>query len=78
MPVLSKVFTLDISLEQFLNNCSRNELIELQLLLDSERFKSVINQQNYENSENSQMLQLNFIPHSRLEDFEKENFNSGV
>ena len=33
MPKIQKVFTLDVSPEKFLNACSREELIELDLLL---------------------------------------------
>jgi hypothetical protein len=35
MPSLNKQYTLEITPEQFLNACSRNELIETGLLLDS-------------------------------------------
>lgn len=39
MPEITKVFTLKISPERFLENCSNNELKELDLLLASERYQ---------------------------------------
>lgn len=39
MPILNKNYTLEITPEQFLNACSRNELIELQMLLDSPHYR---------------------------------------
>jgi len=35
MPKLNKIFILDITPEQFLLNCSKTELIEIDLLLQS-------------------------------------------
>jgi len=39
MPQITKVFTLEISPERFLESCSDNELKELDLLLASERYQ---------------------------------------
>lgn len=39
MPKLTKVFTLAITPEQFLENCSDLELKELDLLIQSERYQ---------------------------------------
>lgn len=39
MPKNEKIFTLDISPERFFTECSREELIEVELLLNSPRFK---------------------------------------
>jgi len=35
MPKLDKIFTLEVTPEQFLRNCSKTELIETDLLLQS-------------------------------------------
>jgi hypothetical protein len=42
MPTLSKNFTLTITPEQFLDNCSDLELKELDLLIQSERYQTRI------------------------------------
>jgi len=42
MPQLQKIFTLDVTPEKFLENCSQSELIETELLLSSERFQQRI------------------------------------
>ncbi|PZO33209.1 MAG: hypothetical protein DCE86_05485 [Flavobacteriaceae bacterium] len=42
MPVLKKQFTLEVTPEQFLDNCSRTELIEIGYLLSSPRFQKKI------------------------------------
>jgi hypothetical protein len=42
MPQLQKIFTLDVTPEKFLENCSPSELIETELLLSSERFQQRI------------------------------------
>jgi hypothetical protein len=39
MPKLDKMFTLEVTLEQFLRNCSKSELIELDLLLQSPHYQ---------------------------------------
>lgn len=39
MPTLSKNFTLTVTPEQFLENCSDLELKELDLLIQSERYQ---------------------------------------
>lgn len=39
MPTINKVFSLTITPEQFLDNCSVNELHEIELLLSSNRFQ---------------------------------------
>jgi predicted RNA-binding protein associated with RNAse of E/G family len=39
MPRIDKIFTLEITPEQFLKACSAAELIELDLLLQSPRFQ---------------------------------------
>ncbi|MET3035850.1 hypothetical protein ABXT08_07105 [Chryseobacterium sp. NRRL B-14859] len=38
MPKLQKIFTLEISPEQFLNNCSPSELKEIDLLIQSNHY----------------------------------------
>lgn len=39
MPRIQKIFTLEVSVEKFLENCSTTELIELDLLLNSPRYQ---------------------------------------
>lgn len=55
MPQISKVFNLEITPEQFLNNCSAEELIETQLLLSGARFQNKI-------ADADSLLQANFLP----------------
>ena len=43
MPKLQKVYTLEISPEQFLNNCSPGELKEIDLLIQGEHFRQRMN-----------------------------------
>lgn len=43
MPKIQKIFEVDVTPEKFLNACSREELIELELLLNSNYYKSRIN-----------------------------------
>ncbi len=45
MPDIQKVYTLSITVEQFINACSRTELIELGFILDSPRIQEKIKQQ---------------------------------
>lgn len=40
MPKLEKIFTLEITPEQFLNACTPTELQEVELLISSRRFQS--------------------------------------
>ena len=40
MPKIDKVLTLEISPEQFLNSCSATELQEIDLLIQSPRFRN--------------------------------------
>lgn len=42
MPTINKNFTLFISPELFLDNCSDIELVELDLLIQSERYQRII------------------------------------
>lgn len=42
MPKIEKVFTLEITPEQFLNSCSSNELQEIVLLINSNYFQNKI------------------------------------
>lgn len=42
MPEITKVYTIEISPERFLENCSDNELREIDLLIQSERYQSRI------------------------------------
>ncbi|MCI2229562.1 hypothetical protein MC378_10320 [Polaribacter sp. MSW13] len=42
MPKIEKVFTLDVTPTKFLEACSGEELIELELLLSSKRFQTRI------------------------------------
>lgn len=46
MPRLQKVYTLDITPEQFLNACSPEELHEVDLLLNKAAYQDKINNQN--------------------------------
>ena len=39
MPKLDKMFTLEVTPEQFLRNCSKEELIETDLLLNSAHYQ---------------------------------------
>lgn len=39
MPKLDKMFTLEVTPEQFLRNCSKEELIETDLLLNSANYQ---------------------------------------
>jgi hypothetical protein len=39
MPKLDKIFTLEVTPEQFLRNCSKEELIETDLLLQSAHYQ---------------------------------------
>ena len=43
MPTLSKVLTVTVTVEQFLENCSDIELKELDLLIQSPRYDNRIN-----------------------------------
>lgn len=43
MPNIQKILSLDITVEQFLNNCSAVELKELDMLIQSERYQRLIN-----------------------------------
>lgn len=43
MPTLTKVLTVTVTLEQFLENCSDLELKELDLLIQSPRYANRIN-----------------------------------
>ena len=44
MPTIQKIFTLEVSPEKFLDNCSPEELIELELLLSSDRYQDKMDQ----------------------------------
>lgn len=52
MPTINKNFTLFISPELFLDNCSDIELVELDLLIQSERYQRIIQKTNHENKSN--------------------------
>jgi len=43
MPRITLPFTIDISPERFLHNCSREELIETDLLLQSNYYQALMN-----------------------------------
>ena len=43
MPKLQKVFTLDVTPERFLDNCSVEELLEVDILLSSPRYQNKMN-----------------------------------
>lgn len=45
MPKVTKVLTIEVTPEQFLDNCSDNELKELDLLIQSPRYQNRINGQ---------------------------------
>ena len=51
MPILNKNYTLEITPEQFLNACSRNELIETVLLLDSPAIQRKVNEHSDDSDE---------------------------
>lgn len=42
MPKIQKIFILDVNPEKFLEACSGEELMELELLLSSQRFQTRI------------------------------------
>ena len=42
MPQINKLFTLDVTASKFLEACTAEELIELQMLLNSSRYQSKI------------------------------------
>ena len=42
MPRLERTYTIDVTPENFLNNCSREELIELELLLSKPRYQELM------------------------------------
>lgn len=44
MPIISKTLTLEISIEQFLNNCSPLELQEIDLLIQSDFYQKKMTQ----------------------------------
>lgn len=44
MPTLTKVLTVTVTPEQFIENCSDNELKELDLLIESPRYANRINE----------------------------------
>ena len=46
MPTLTKVLTVTVTPEQFLENCSDLELKELDLLIQSSRYSNRINNKN--------------------------------
>lgn len=46
MPSIQKIFFLEVNPEQFLDACSPEELIELELLLDSDRYQKKIMDHN--------------------------------
>lgn len=43
MPQLNQLLTIDITPEKFLRNCTREELIELDLLLGSNEYQDKMN-----------------------------------
>ncbi|MGB8706239.1 MAG: hypothetical protein WCD31_14530 [Gillisia sp.] len=43
MPRINKQFTLDVSPERFLDACSADELIEVEILLSSPRYQNAMN-----------------------------------
>ncbi len=42
MPKLDKIFTLEVTPEQFLRNCTKEELIETDLLLNSPSYQKTM------------------------------------
>lgn len=42
MPKVQKIFTLEVTPTKFLEACSGEELIELEMLLSSKRFQTII------------------------------------
>lgn len=59
MPQINKTFTLDITPERFLENCSVEELIETQLLLSSSRYQNMISKAELDADE---LIKANFTP----------------
>lgn len=55
MPQLNQLLTIDITPEKFLRNCSREELIELDLLLSSNHYQELMHP-----VEADKLLQRNF------------------
>lgn len=64
MPHLDKITRFEITPEQFLKACSQEEIIELNLLLQSAQYQTVINQLNlFENIEN-EVCHLSHFKHA--------------
>lgn len=57
MPRLERTYTIDVTPENFLNNCSREELIELELLLSKPRYQELMYPQD-----DDSLLKNNFTP----------------
>lgn len=53
MPTIKQLFQLEVTPEKFLEACSREELIELDLLISSPRFQNIIKQHEYEKESRS-------------------------
>jgi hypothetical protein len=59
MPQIQKQFVLDVSPERFLNACSAEELMEVEILITSPRFVAKMNQAQKEiNEENEEQSAL--------------------
>ena len=53
MPTLQKVYTLEVTPDQFLDSCSREELMAVDLLLQSNRFQRIMYPESSENFDKS-------------------------
>lgn len=58
MPKLDKMFTLEITPEQFLRNCSPTELVEVDLLIQSSFYQMRMHGSYAPASENKKQLNL--------------------
>lgn len=57
MPQIVKTLYIDVTPEKFLDNCSREELLELEILLSSPRYQERMGKESDE-----QILHRNFLP----------------
>jgi len=58
MPKLDKIFTLEVTPEQFLRNCSPTELIEVDLLIQSPSYQMKMHGSYAPASKNNEIKQL--------------------
>lgn len=65
MPTISKVLLLDVTPEKYLNACSPEEIIETWLLINSERFQSIINTHENGNNRESSEVSIELVEGDR-------------